>query len=1194
MRLPGNPLYNYQRAPDPLAGLDPLVKSQVNSGRNIIPDPFAGMHDLLGIRQAPKQYATPEQERDVLNTLGRGAMSGLQYVGLGLDKALGARALRSAHKALASGKWQRDILSFLPFSDVLGITDPDDRVWSKDILTQHYGQWKDRPGKIDPVDLLGFGLDVATDPTLPFTGWFKGGLSAGGKAIKAAGALDDIDRVIARAATAAGTRVGKLAGRRGTTVKGAISMLGQTDAPLAARLSQSISPVQQAQKVGKSLEFGIPFTRMHTGVNVPGFDRARDIAFGAIRKSPLGTATQRFFNAKTSEMSTAVVQDLAKHVSHVVGRHYEEVEPALRRAAEVGMTGLDDVGNAQKLFTAMEATPNNLPAAMQSLSQGDREVVTVIRKYMEQSTKERFRYAAGSELADEFVGRFMHRTTRQSDKAPLAPGGIEQSLDALARDPHRASALKDFVGGTTGVIEVMKNPAVIAASKSSGQLGAVTQALEAAIRSEGLAGLMPMHLGGTIGGKIYQADPLKMQAFVKVMMATEDDVLKKGFYKHPLEGFVEYARKHRNRMGVASAQVDAIGIAQREAFRLGGKRATVVLKDVFAATQRGAGRYRDTAMKAHHPFSTNSKEAMKNPFGGGLYPEYIGRFGSGAQRAELSSLRQAWGQAASAADKVAVEALGTRLMDDIGKLTVDKRIIDDIMRWDLRPQATKAMSDLGKWYDSFTNMFKAGVLTWPARYTRDIVSGQVQNAFLNQWSLSASNDAMRFLTRGTVSNPKQYLAKLPRYAQNPAALRALSVSTANRELRAHIGSLQFMGAAHTPAAMIGTPKTHDTLRAMLEQLPGARPPGSLKTLQSEMAMAWQNKGAAAAPWNIRGVGFGREARLETQFLPQRMGDLASELTDGMNRLVPFFTLTKRGLSPSEITKRITASQVDYSPKALTSFERQVMSRVFPFYKFTRGMTPFVVSELLNRPSGMMAQSIRQLANLNRNEQFVPKHVQDTAAIPLTGMFAGKDPHRKRYLAGMGLMHEDPLQYIQPGQTWLGALQGLGKEIGGRVTPALKVPIETTFGEQLYSGRELEDLDPSLGRMISNIRETVTGEETEPVDTGILLEQALAATVPRFISSGRKLFDPGKGGMAKALNLLTGARISDIDYEKSKNIAIREAVAERERSNPLVHALRPRIYVRQEDRAKMDPWDLLLMDVDAQQRINWAKMKAMRE
>ena len=121
----------------------------------------------------------PQETQSRLDQLGSGLVGGLGYLGDILDKTFGGRAVRGA-----LGGNARELLSVLPGSDTLGITNYSDRVSGKQLLGL------DEP--TDPEegfswdDAKGLGLEVALDPSM----WFgaaipklvAGGLNKGAKA----------------------------------------------------------------------------------------------------------------------------------------------------------------------------------------------------------------------------------------------------------------------------------------------------------------------------------------------------------------------------------------------------------------------------------------------------------------------------------------------------------------------------------------------------------------------------------------------------------------------------------------------------------------------------------------------------------------------------------------------------------------------------------------------------------------------------------------------------------------------------------------------------------------------------------------------------------------------------------------------------------------------------------------------------
>jgi len=156
-----------------------------------------------------------------------------------------------------------------------------------------------------------------------------------------------------------------------------------------------------------------------------------------------------------------------------------------------------------------------------------------------------------------------------------------------------------------------------------------------------------------------------------------------------------------------------------------------------------------------------------------------------------------------------------------------------------------------------------------------------------------------------------------------------------------------------------------------------------------------------------------------------------------------------------------------------------------------------------------------------------------------------------------------------------------------MNPLPKFLMEIGMGTQLHSGRNLLDLDSNIGRIISNL-----GLAEEPPKVSPLLETALAnSPAARALTTTRTLTDPAKGIGARLLNVLSGVKVTDVNMEQARNATIKEAIEEAMRGKPGVHSMRPHLYVPKEERDKLDPADLMLMDLYKQQ-VAEAKRKAM--
>jgi hypothetical protein len=86
------------------------------------------------------------------------------------------------------------------------------------------------------------------------------------------------------------------------------------------------------------------------------------------------------------------------------------------------------------------------------------------------------------------------------------------------------------------------------------------------------------------------------------------------------------------------------------------------------------------------------------------------------------------------------------------------------------------------------------------------------------------------------------------------------------------------------------------------------------------------------------------------------------------------------------------------------------------------------------------------------------------------------------------------------------------------------------------------LDSSVERILENT--TGMTPEVSPLFEEILMNSPLS----RAITTTRHLTDPRKGALAKAANIGTGLRVSDVDLDKYKSIAARESLEELLRGN----------------------------------------------
>lgn len=480
---------------------------------------------------------------------------------------------------------------------------------------------------------------------------------------------------------------------------------------------------------------------------------------------------------------------------------------------------------------------------------------------------------------------------------------------------------------------------------------------------------------------------------------------------------------------------------------------------------------------------------------------------------------------------------------------VERDVASDIVKAASRITVPNEIGDLAKGIDSFTTLFKAGVLTHPARYVRDTASGQFRNFERGEFSWTSARDAKNLMLGQTVEGADRIPAVKRWLAERG---QPLSPENATRALKIIYGSLT--GGKNLKTELAGSTAFGEGIEAMLASIPGKKPTTIGGAIRDTLQDA-KDKGSWK-PWEIEGFG----SQAETKFKPVRVGNALGNATDTSNRLVPWLEKLKAGADPVAAMEQVSKSQVDYSPRTFTALERQ-LKRVFPFYSFGSRQAKYVANELMQHPGGRMGQAIRATASGQNPDEIVPDSIADTATIPIGTLPDGS----KRYLTGFGLMHEDPLGFLG------GGVRGAGLELLSRSNPLIKGPLEWATGQSFFQkgpdgGRPLEDLDPTIGRIISNI-----SGEARPARTPAWLE-AIAGNSPlsRVLTTARTVTDSRKHDLAGLANILSGVRVADISPQ-AQDAQIREAT--QAALKKLGSRTFQKVFVPEEIRDKMDPSEL---------------------
>ena len=497
---------------------------------------------------------------------------------------------------------------------------------------------------------------------------------------------------------------------------------------------------------------------------------------------------------------------------------------------------------------------------------------------------------------------------------------------------------------------------------------------------------------------------------------------------------------------------------------------------------------------------------------------------------------------------------------------VPRSVHEELVRVNDFYKVPGVVGDLKKAMDGFLTLTKAHLTTPFAAFAgRNFLSGQFRNFAIGLHGFGSMKQAHDLLVGKTVRGS----AKIPMVKQ---MLRTSGRSATDKNATDLLREMVYKHDL-VPASSYGVDPV--TSRALGGATPSVGLPGyaPMKTpFRGGLVGKWFGfgKDVTRNPFDVAGgikPRFGKGLRgkipkaeevFQTRFGPVAAGVELNAWVEGMNRLSPMIEGLKRGHSDNAIASAVKRAQVDYSSRKFTSFEREILQRIFPFYKFRMGQMKYLPGHLMEKPGGAIHQVMRG-SQLARGEGYMPDYISQTAAarVPEGTPISPDDPETARYLTGFGLMFEDPLSMAfnpldQRG--WKSA----GLELASAMRPELKMPAEFLTGQSFFQrgpsgGRPLRELGSPFQQIASNLSGIPL--EDRPFrrgGPGVLEQLAMNSPLSRYITTARQLSSPvpralqGKYSDAakSAFNVLTGLRLSDVTLagqRKEQRMRTEEAI-----------------------------------------------------
>jgi hypothetical protein len=880
---------------------------------SIFSDPAQPGFIPIGPAKSPIQPLNKEEENSLLQQVTGGALSGLGYVGGVMDKTFGGRALRGA----LGGK-PRELLSIIPGSDTLGITNEQDRVSGEDLAKQAgILEGEGEKGTFELRDILGPAIEAGLDPATYLT--FGGSaLTKAGQVAKRIGALKNVSGGAARAATTLGD------------VLAASPHL----APAATRAAEAVgTPLNalQGMKLGGHVGVGLPFSAplatfdMSTPLAAAGWVGNKALGmvpgghFVADALPAVGRHARALFDKSVRGTITPELQSGASAAT--------AAEEAANAASRVKLLGI--ARSLQEGGELLPHTPDVLRSALEGTFVGPLQPRTAgavddLRSLLGNMVP------AEQAMGGDIVSRGNYAPRFETPLAQETKGFGPQRSPVGVFHPSqmgRQDIFEGILGETGGLNQLSIDPAISGPART---LKSPSGLNEAGYIREKYLGITPAD-----DARMWQLSNARNAGTIS---PADEQVLEEllGRYKQSTK-LADYA-----------AGLDPLRAEQGLPLF-----ANDLFRDVLTRAER------------HNRFMANADE-MHNILAKAATAD-LNAAGPGAMR-----LPEVLKSAGLANDAGALTTAGDRLQQ-LGKISgqltpqdflVPGNIAKDVTRYVqgfAQPEATKGLLGL---FDSLTGLTKAfQTAPWPGFHTRNLVSGAAQNLVsgLNPGEIAAGLRDANTLARGGVVAGAAELFPGLKLTDEQATKRIADLAFAHRA-----AGEGFHQAADQGSGQIA--------KSFLAGVPGEEAfPGILPTIASAVPKSL----AEANPLNLARVAPGLNKDV---FAPVVAGRAMGQHVEDLNRLGGFIGKLRQGFSPEAAAAEVRAAHVDYS--GLSEFERKVMRRAIPFYTFASRNAPYQIGKMLEQPGGFAGQMMRLTGDLRDQSGFVPPYLGNGLTIPV--------------------------------------------------------------------------------------------------------------------------------------------------------------------------------------------------------------------
>ena len=505
-----------------------------------------------------------------------------------------------------------------------------------------------------------------------------------------------------------------------------------------------------------------------------------------------------------------------------------------------------------------------------------------------------------------------------------------------------------------------------------------------------------------------------------------------------------------------------------------------------------------------------------------------------ASKAVRRNLQQALAKATGEADWTKI---------NLNRYALPEEVFNRLTRINDFYNSPRAQESIIKFFDNVSTLFKGFALAFPATKVRDMYS----NAFLLTLEAGNVDDVLyglktaKAIMGGRMDDAAGLLKELPGYdLANAAIIQEKLVDDVART-----GVLESLASSDLV--------TSNQTGIMNQLVPGSQPISKLGALRELVPDGSRSLGQMVSDqFQFRGIRlpFQKAPAYQTRNAALNAAQKFSDYTDGVARLGGMLSLMRQGISPDVAAKRITSALVDYS--SLTSFERQTLRRIFPWWAYTSRIGKYVVGQLMENPGGGYAQTIRTLTASQASDEntYVPEALRQQFAFRVPDAlkpYLGVDPNSPNttFLTDIDIPGIDTLSLLGLGPNTYQGVQSTAYNLAQQANPFVKSVMELVSGEDTFSRRPLTQAVTPADRIYKGIYKNLTGV---PAPTGLnpLVRQAinvLPGPQQRLINIAGGMFDeriPLQQRLLKqGFNAMTGVKLRTVDPAWQLNDARRK-------------------------------------------------------